>query len=292
MLALFCLMYLLPLQMRPMIRPDEFRYAEIPREMMARHEYVVPRFNGVRYYEKPVLGYHLTALSFRIFGLNRFALRFPPAMAVLVSALFLYFLMSRYGEDEHLPFVTSSIFMTMGMVCGVGTVAVLDSQLSAALTCCIGFFFLAYEGGADADGRRFSRRAVVCLALAGLFAGVAFLLKGLLGFVLPVIVILPFMIWERDWKGILLYPWIPVLVALAVIFPWSWMIYRKDPGFWYYFIVVEHFKRFTEGTLDRHPEPFWYYLDRLPQDNRHQNVHTPGHHEHHGVRLLLLRVVP
>ena len=263
LLALFGLLYLLPLAVRPLLRPDEFRYAEIPREMIARHEYVIPRFNGVRYYEKPVLGYYLTALSFKIFGYNRFALRFPPAMASLLAAAFLYYLMHRQGVDDVLPFTTSVCFLLMGLVWGVGTFGVLDSQFAASVTCCIGLFYLAYGDGQPLLAKEGRTRRLLYLALAGVFAGAAFLIKGFLGFALPVMVIVPFLIWEKNWKAIFTYPWIPIVTALAVAFPWAWMMFKKDPGFWHYFVVVEHFQRFTSGTADRRPMPFWYYLPLL-----------------------------
>ena len=59
--------------------PDEARYAEIAREMLAMRDFIVPHLNYVTYVEKPPLLYWLTALSFRVFGINEFAARFFPA---------------------------------------------------------------------------------------------------------------------------------------------------------------------------------------------------------------------
>jgi hypothetical protein len=73
----FVFVYLLPIGFRPMIVPDEVRYAEIPREMIATGDWIVPRLNGLYYFEKPVLGYWITAASMLTFGENPFAVRFP-----------------------------------------------------------------------------------------------------------------------------------------------------------------------------------------------------------------------
>ena len=86
-ICLFLLIYVLPLGSRPMVVPDESRYSEIPREMVASGDWVVPRLNGLRYFEKPVLGYWLVAASIKLFGENAFATRLPSALAAGLSAL-------------------------------------------------------------------------------------------------------------------------------------------------------------------------------------------------------------
>ena len=90
--------YLLPLGCREMFRPDEFRYAEVPREMLRSGDWVSPRLVGFRYFEKPALGYQLVAASFRLFGENAFALRLPFALATGLTALMLYALVRRWDR--------------------------------------------------------------------------------------------------------------------------------------------------------------------------------------------------
>ena len=84
--AFYILAYLTPLACRPMLRPDEYRYAEIPREMLETGDWVTPKMLGMRYFEKPAPGYQLTAVSFSLFGENVFALRLPSALASLLTA--------------------------------------------------------------------------------------------------------------------------------------------------------------------------------------------------------------
>ena len=83
----FIMLYIVPLGSRPMLAPDEFRYAEIPREMIDRGDYTTPRLCGMRYFEKTPMNYWLTAGSFRLFGHNTFANRLPAALAAGLTAL-------------------------------------------------------------------------------------------------------------------------------------------------------------------------------------------------------------
>ncbi len=252
----FIATYLMPLGARPMIRPDEFRYAEIPREMLATNDWVTPRLNDVRYFEKPALGYQMTALSFSIFGENAFALRLPSALAVLLTAVFIYYLLLHRSRDPFLPGLATGIYLTFGIVFGVGTFAVMDSQLTAALTLSIGSFYLAC-------GTKQKTFILLWLLSAGFWAGCAFLVKGFLAFAVPVVVLVPFLLWQRDWRRLFLYPWLPLFVAIAVALPWSLMIHHAEPDFWRYFFVEEHWHRFTSHTYDRKPQPFWYFIPIL-----------------------------
>src|SRR5512138_226349 len=74
----------------PLIDPDEGRYAEIPREMLERGDFITPYLNYVKYFEKPPLHYWLNAISFGIFGENEFAARFPGALMGLLTVLLTY----------------------------------------------------------------------------------------------------------------------------------------------------------------------------------------------------------
>lgn len=254
--VLFLVLYIVPLGVRPLVRPDEFRYGEIPREMIQSGNWIAPKFIGIRYFEKPPVGYQLTAASFKIFGRNAFALRLPSALSVGVVALFLYLFLVKKTDDPLLPGLATLTYLCSGLVVGVGTFAVLDSQLTMALTLTLGFYYLAW------DSKRKSV-TVLWLVATGLAAGLAFGLKGFLAFVVPGLVIAPFLVWMKDWKKLLLHPWIPVFVALLVSAPWASSIYVQEPDFWNYFFVEEHWKRFTSGTYDKRREPVWYYLPVL-----------------------------
>ncbi len=194
--AFFLLTYLAVLGVRPMVIPDEFRYAEIPRELLESGDWNNPTLLGVPYYEKPAFGYQLTALSFKIFGCNRFALRLPAALGVALGAWVIWTLARRRRpENEESAAAAAVLYMTCGLVYGVGGFAVLDSQLTGFITLGIGAFYLGWTAE-----RRGAQAAWLLASGAGV--GLAFLVKGFLGIAIPGMVLGAWLLWQADWKGI------------------------------------------------------------------------------------------
>ena len=255
-IGLFFLLYIVPLGVRPIIIPDESRYAEIPREMIASSDWIVPRLNGLRYFEKPVLGYWINAGSMMLFGDNAFAIRLPSALAAGISALILFFPVRRFSGGHSTGLFAAAIFLTCLGVFGVGTFNVLDSLLSLFITAAMASFFFAHME--DRSGKKTG-----LLALSGIFCGLAFLTKGFIAFAVPLVAIVPFMIWERQWKELFQVCWIPFLTAVLISLPWSVMIHIREPDFWLFFIWNEHIKRFIAENA-QHYESFWYFLLILP----------------------------
>ena len=252
----FIVVYLLPLGFRVMIRPDEFRYAEIPREMIASGKWMAPRLDDVKYFEKPTLGYQLIALSMKVFGENKFAVRLPSVLGTLLAAAMVWMLCRRETKERFWPSVATGIYLVSALVLGVGTFAVLDAPFAGALTVSIGAVYLAYRSERTAE-------CVLWLAAAGAAAAVAFTIKGFLAFALPCIVAAPFLVWNREWKKLLAFPWLPLAIVLLIAAPWALAQHHAEPEFWRYFFVEEHWKRFTSGTYDRKTQPFWYFLPVL-----------------------------
>lgn len=254
---IFLAVYILPLNLRPLVDPDETRYSEIPREMNASGDYVVPRLNGVLYFEKPVMGYWLSALSMKVFGETNFAGRLPQTLAVGLSALFIFFVATRFGGGPQTGTIAALIYISCLEVFAVGVFNTLDSLLSFFLTACLASFFLAW------DRRERKNEYYAFLVLSGLFCGLACHTKGFLAFAVPVLVIVPFVIWEGRWKEMFKIPWIPVIVAALVMLPWGILIHLREPDFWRYFFWHEHVQRFFSSGSSQHKEPFYFFIPVL-----------------------------
>jgi len=254
-LSALIMFYILPLGIRPLMIPDETRYAEIPREMLQTGDWVVPRLDGLRYFEKPVLGYWIEAGAQSLFGQNRFAARFPSALSALLTAWMLFILVRRFGGGR-LPGITAFfICLTSLEVFLLGTFNVLDGLFSLFLTAAMVLFFFAHrETGPWKKGR--------LLALSGASCGLAFLTKGFLAFAIPVAAVVPYMIMERRTKELLRVFLIPAVSALLVALPWSLAVFRRAPDFWRHFFWVEHIRRFFSGD-PQHPQPFWFFVPVL-----------------------------
>ncbi len=253
----FLLLYLGSIWQRPLYIPDETRYAEIAREMIDSGDFIVPRLNGLLYFEKPVLGYWLNAGALFLFGEASGSVRFMGALCTLLSAGLIWLLCRRAGA-ERTGRIAAVVFLLSGLIFAVGTYGVLDSQLGFFLMLTMTAFYYGYT-----EANPWRRAGY--LALAGVGAGLAFLSKGLLAFGLPVVVIVPFLIWQKDWKRIFSLPWIPLVAALLVVAPWALAVHRADSDFWRQFIMVEHVQRFLsgQGANDDRSEPFWYFIPVL-----------------------------
>ena len=232
--------------------PDEARYAEIPREMLAARDFVTPRLNGVPYFEKPPLLYWCNAASFAFFGQSPWAARLPTRLAGTATALLLALAFGRwYGRREGL---LAAIFL---LAAPLGFAASRVNLTDGVLT----FFFTATLLSALATLRRAEiHRPTAWLAIAtGALAGLGFLSKGLIAVVLPGgIVILWALVRKRLCDLAALARPRAAAAFLAVTLPWLWLAERAHPGFLQFFFVHEHLQRFATPAASR-PGPITYF---------------------------------
>jgi 4-amino-4-deoxy-L-arabinose transferase-like glycosyltransferase len=116
-----------------LIDRDEPRFAEAAREMIQRGDYVVPYFNNQPRLDKPPLTYWAQTASYRVFGENDFAARFPSAVAAALSALVIFGWGHRIG-GEKLGWWSALIFTLSLQTLVHGKAAVADMWLVLFIT--------------------------------------------------------------------------------------------------------------------------------------------------------------
>ncbi|EXI85933.1 MAG: Undecaprenyl phosphate-alpha-4-amino-4-deoxy-L-arabinose arabinosyl transferase [Candidatus Accumulibacter regalis] len=239
------------LDQRALVRPDEGRYAEIPREMAASGDWVTPRLNEFKYFEKPALQYWATAAGYKVFGQSEWTARLWPALTGFLSVLLAWWTGRRLwgpvaGHLAAAILASSLLFVVLGHL------ITLDMGLSFFLQVAWTAFLFAQN-----DERSSSRRWML-LAWGAL--ALAVLSKGLVALVLVGAALVGYTLLNRDlspWRR--LAPLRGLALFLLVAAPWFVAVSLANPEFPQFFFIHEHFERFL-STVHRRNEPGWYFL--------------------------------
>lgn len=249
---LFAVLFGFRLGSYPLGPGDEGRYAEVPREMLASGDWVIPRLNGVYYFEKPPLMYWLTAASESVFGLNAWAVRFVPAALALGGVLLTYSAARRLHGREA-GFVSAIVLGTSLLYFAIGRLPLLDMGLTVLMSATLFCFLL---GVREPPGAR--RRWL----FHGLYASAALatLTKGLIGFLVAGAVMFLWLLVFNQWKRLRpLHLPTGILIFLAITLPWHLLAASRADTWAHRYLVVEHFERFFTPMAQR-PGPWYYYI--------------------------------
>jgi 4-amino-4-deoxy-L-arabinose transferase-like glycosyltransferase len=244
------------LDVRKLQHPDEGRYAEIAREMVVSGDWVTPRLNGIKYFEKPPLQYWLTAASFEAFELDEWTARLPGALAGFLTIL----VVAYAGAIVASPAVgayAATAFAGCVWPFGISHMVTLDSLLTFWLALALGAFLLAQHHRADA--RRL--RAWMLVAWAATAGGV--MTKGLVALVIPFCTLAVHTLVtgdRRPWSRLAAGRGLAVFLLLAA--PWFLIVSARNPEFARFFFIHEHFERFLT-TEHRRTGTWWYFLPLL-----------------------------
>jgi 4-amino-4-deoxy-L-arabinose transferase-like glycosyltransferase len=232
----------------PLLDPDESRFARTSVEMLRSGDLVVPRFGGEPRLVKPPLIHWIQASLFSLAGPREWAARLHAAGATLGSILLVGWLARRrFGPEGRLW--AAAVFVTMPLVLVPGRVGTLDALLAVHVLAVVALDL----AGENITGPYRS----IC---TGALLGLAFLVKGPVGVILPLLVMLA----GRTAAGRIVLPgWRSVLRAAAawaaVVLPWG-LVFIRRVGVEETVQTIRHevLERYFADTV--HQETPWFFL--------------------------------
>jgi 4-amino-4-deoxy-L-arabinose transferase-like glycosyltransferase len=256
LLGLLAVWLLATLGMRPLLVPDEGRYANVAREMLLG-DGLVPTLNGLPFFHKPPLMYWLDMAFMQLVGATPFAGRMASMLGAWLMGAALFLALRRW----HGPRVAA---LALGVLATcpfffIGAQYANHDMLVAGL---ISAAVLALARALDEPaGAPLSLRWLV---LGWVLCALAVMAKGLIGFVLPALVIGPWLLAQGRWRDLLklLHP-LAVLAFAVVALPWFVLMQQRYPGFFDYFVMEQHFRRFAQANFNN-VHPFWFFIAVLP----------------------------
>ena len=248
LLAGFCgFLFFFGLAYFGLIGADEPRYAQVAREMLARHDWITPTLGGKPWLEKPPLYYWQAMLAYRVFGVSDWAARLPSAVDATLMVIAIYLFLKRFRPGFQLDgaLMTASAAGVIGFARAAST----DMPLAAMFTIAL----LAWYAWYESESRRY-------LAVFYCFLAFGMLAKGPVAPLLAAMIIFIFAAAKRNFRLISRTFWIPGMVLFCVLAgSWYVAVQIENPEFLRVFIFEHNLARF--GTnLYHHPEPFWYFV--------------------------------
>jgi len=248
--------YLLMLGQRPLSVPSEARYAEIPREMLATGDWLTPRINGVKYFEKPPLVYWLVALAEAAFGRSEFVVRLWTAAFGVGGCLLVYLAGARLST-RRAGWLAAVAMATSLLYFELSRQTLLDMPVTFFLTATFVAFVLGIRESPDSRARSWAMYLMYAAAAA------ATMTKGLIGIVLPGLVVFVWLAVTGRWSE-LRHVRLPsgTLLFLALAAPWHAAVGLENPEFYWFYFVHEHVLRFATPEAGR-GQPFWFFVPIL-----------------------------
>jgi 4-amino-4-deoxy-L-arabinose transferase-like glycosyltransferase len=254
--VLLTLLWFAALDMRKLHHPDEGRYAEIAREMLQSGDWVTPRLDGLKYFEKPPLQYWLAAGAFAIFGVHDWSARLPSALFGWLAVIAVGYAGARIADVTTGLFAAGALAACVWQI-GIAHFLTLDAMLSGWLALALAAFLVAQSAATTlASRRRWMLGAWV--AVAG-----AVLTKGPIGLVIPAGALALHSLAARDWAVWRRLAWLPgIAVVLLLCAPWFVAVSSRNPEFARFFFIHEHVERFLT-TEHRREGAWWYFVPLL-----------------------------
>lgn len=272
----FCfLLFILGVGRWDLWNPDEPRYAQVAKEMVDRGDWVLMHVNGNTYEDKPPLFFWLIVLSSFLWqGFTSFSARFPSAFLSTLTVLLTFFLGKKlYGSRT--GFLSALILATSFEFAYLSTRANIDATLTFITTASI-FLFLQWYQHSKVEGEENKDKR--SLSIYGFYIGMAFatLAKGPVGFILPLLVSLVYLLFQKDWKAMKRMKLLTGM-ALFIVIVLSWYlpaVLKGGQNFLNETLLHQTVDRFAKGSS--HIRPIYYYFINFPVDFLPWFLFLPG----------------
>ncbi|OZB56042.1 MAG: hypothetical protein B7X35_07230 [Halothiobacillus sp. 14-56-357] len=239
--------------LRPLFVPDEGRYVGVALSMLHTGDWLVPKLDGLPFFHKPPLFYWITATSLAVFGTHEWAARAAPFLAGMASAITLFWFLNQYASRRAAG-VSVLLLGSFPLFFDAAQFASMDMLVGSLIA--ITILLLAHVSQQLQAGRN----AKWVLVLAYATAGLGMMTKGMIGFVLPGMVITFWLLWNRRFSHLykLISP-LGLVVFLAIVAPWFALMELKFPGFLHYTFIYQQFDRYLDSSFNN-PQPIYFYV--------------------------------
>jgi len=228
--------------------PDEGRYAEMGREVLALHDWLTPHLNYLLYFEKPMMFAWMEAISQGLLGMNTAAARIPPLLCAF-GIVALVGLMAAREWGRRAGLVAAVALLTSVEFFLLANVVDINMPLALFITACLVCFWRGHK----LERAHYYYAAWAC-------AGLAVLTKGPIGVIIPAGIIFFYILATRQFRLIIeVRPLSGLLVFLAVAAPWYVLVCRRNPDFFNFFFINQNLERYT-STIHNRYQPFWYFV--------------------------------
>ncbi len=250
--ALCCWVIFQNLGAAHLFEPDEGRNAERARELLLLNNWAIPHENFLPALDKTIFLYWLIAVAYKCFGVSEWSARLPSALAALGCLLLVYrFARDRWGTWDALW--STLILLTNIQFFFYSRLVIFDMTLAFFTTLALIEYHQALDTG---DPHARSRHILVMSAAMGL----ATLVKGPIGALLPAMVVFFHLLVLRRWSFL---SWRNLLlggiVFGAIVAPWAGWTETRYPGYLRYFFWEENVLRFLTPHFQR-SEPWYYFI--------------------------------
>ena len=255
LLLIYAALWFGTLNYRHLIPSDEGRYAEMAREMLVTGDWVTPRYNGYKYFEKPPLQIWATAATFQLFGIGDWQARLWTALTGFLTILAIGFTGAKI-YNARAGWLAAVVLASSPMWVISGHFNSLDMGLSAFLVASLCSLLIAQTSHTQSSRRHWMWACWIFMALATLS-------KGVIGAAIPAMVFVIYSISARDWKiWTRLHLFTGTILFLAITAPWFVLVAQRNPEFLEFFFIHEHLQRFTQDAHSR-TGPIYYFVPLL-----------------------------